>query len=103
MSSKRKPNGCTSVRKVKEAMEKVGADVFTFFAQAAQAAKALDAVVVALEARQFASFLDSGLVEYHDYRLPDWAIRFAEIVHGHPCPATFFKNLPRIPQIETAA
>ncbi len=102
MASKRKLNGSSSIRMVEQAIREAGADVITFFAQAAQAAKAFD-VVVTREARRFRLFQADGLVKYPDYRLPVWVMNFAETVRGHRSPATFFKNLPRIAWIENAA
>jgi hypothetical protein len=103
MASKRKPNGCTSVRKVEEAIKKVGSpDLLVFFWKAAQTAKEQPgAVVVAREARRFGVFLEKGVAEFREYRLPDWALRFAEIVHGHRCPLNFFKSLPPPPEPES--
>jgi len=86
MTSKRKPNGCTSVRRVEEATRKCGCTVNEFFRRAVRNGNVVRDFDIDAAVKAFLGFQKYGPVANSHYGIPSFVIIFAVKVLGgeHP-------------------
>lgn len=92
MASKRKLNGSTSVRCVEDSMKKCACETWKFFFLAAVDQKVQDTDITEAT-KHFICFQREGANEYPQYRIPGYALRFAEKVHTSKSPQQLVKEL----------
>jgi len=93
MASKKKKNGCTTVRCVVKAIQLCGCTNFMFFHRASANAGAVN---VNKDVVMFEKFKNGGITAVPGYALPEYVLQFADTVLAHKNPLNFFKEL-RVP------
>ena len=93
MASKRKMNGCKSVKRVMDAINKIGCEVQDFFERARHVVDVPPGFNPTKEAIRFNLFRAEGVAEYPDYQIPPCVIEFAETIHAADCPKKFYADL----------
>ena len=107
MSSKKKENGCTSVRCVEHAIRKYGRTVEEFFISAVRAENAIRlsrgrkpildenpetfARMIEAEINRFFLLKTQGIAANSRYKIPEYVIAFAETIVANP-PSRFHKD-----------
>ncbi|OGG90230.1 hypothetical protein A3G12_02480 [Candidatus Kaiserbacteria bacterium RIFCSPLOWO2_12_FULL_54_10] len=90
MASKKKANGCTSVRCVEKAIRKCGCTVHEFFKRAVCNKDTVRDFDIDAAVKRFLDFKKYGLVANSYYGIPRFVIAFAEVV--------LYGEHPRVPR-----
>jgi hypothetical protein len=93
MASRKKKDGCTTVRCVKEAIQKCDCSAFAFFHRAAANTGMVN---VNRDVALFEKFQKDGITAVPGYALPEYVLEFATTVLAQKSPRNFFKTL-RVP------
>jgi hypothetical protein len=98
MASKKKKDGCTTVRCVLKAIQLCGCTTFMFFHRASANAGAVN---VNKDVLMFERFQKGGIIAVPGYTIPEYVLELADIVLAHKKPLNFFKGL-RVPHHSSA-
>lgn len=93
MSSKRKTCGETAVRRVMEAINKIGCEVHDFFDRVPRIVDVPPGFNAKKEAIRFNLFRQGGVADHPDYQIPTHVLEAAETIHAADCPKKFYADL----------
>ena len=96
MASKKKTNGCTTIRCVEKAVQKCGCTLYEFFRRAVHNKDTVRDFDIDAEAKKFLDFKKHGPVANSHYGIPRCIVAFSELVlYGKNSPAPSRKTRVR--------
>lgn len=93
MTSRKKANGCTTARRVMEAVRKCDCSLYIFFVRAGELGKVPDGYDCIGALKEFEKLAEHGHSAVPGYKIPEHVLQLTNKIHENKNPLNYFRSL----------